>query len=367
MASISGGTLAWIVMGGVLFALILCYKLVLRVFGVVIIPDDCIGVVNKKFVLFGQFKALPDGDVVALRGEAGLQAATLAPGIHFLYWPWQYEILVSKFTTIPEGKIGIVEARGGKALSGGRVLGRFIDCDSFQDVKKFLTAGGERGPQIAVIPPGTYRINLEFFSVKIEDALEIPDNKVGIVTTKDGKPLETGEIAGREVEGHNRFQDGEKFIEAGGYKGLQEQVILAGRYYINPRFATVEVVDMTNVPIAHAGVVIAYVGEAGVDVTGDSFKHGNLVKKGQKGVWFEPLDPGKIAAIHVEAGEAVKAGDPLFDLDPAEAAADARAARDALDAGLAEVARRRFAIEAVRNAETDDTRAAASETAFSPR
>ncbi len=50
---------------------------------------------------------------------------------------------------------------------------------------------------------------------------------------------------------------------------------------------------MTNVPIAHAGVVIAYVGEAGVDVTGDSFKHGNLVKKGQKGVWFEPLDPGK--------------------------------------------------------------------------
>ena len=39
--------------------------------------------------------------------------------------------------------------------------------------------------------------------------------------------------------------------------------------------------------------MIAYVGTPGVDVTGDSFKHGNLVSKGQKGVWVEPLDPGK--------------------------------------------------------------------------
>jgi uncharacterized membrane protein YqiK len=46
------------------------------------------------------------------------------------------------------------------------------------------------------------------------------------------------------------------------------------------------------VPIANVGVVIAYVGEPGKDVTGDAFKHGNLVSKGQKGVWNDPLDPG---------------------------------------------------------------------------
>jgi hemolysin D len=63
---------------------------------------------------------------------------------------------------------------------------------------------------------------------------------------------------------------------------------------------------------------------------------------------IEPFDPGKVAAIHVEAGQSVKAGDRLLDLDPAEANADALAARDALDASLAEIARRRYAIEAVR-------------------
>ncbi|HLZ10664.1 MAG TPA: SPFH domain-containing protein, partial [Chloroflexota bacterium] len=38
---------------------------------------------------------------------------------------------------------------------------------------------------------------------------------------------------------------------------------------------------------------IAYVGEPGEDVTGENFKHGNLVAKGKKGVWIEPLDPGR--------------------------------------------------------------------------
>ena len=62
----------------------------------------------------------------------------------------------------------------------------------------------------------------------------------------------------------------------------------------------------------------------------------------------QPLDPGKIAAIHVESGSHVKIGDLLLELDPAEATADENAARDALSAGLAEIARRRFAIDTVR-------------------
>ncbi len=34
--------------------LLVFYKLALRVFGVIIIPEDSIGIVNKKFVLFGE-------------------------------------------------------------------------------------------------------------------------------------------------------------------------------------------------------------------------------------------------------------------------------------------------------------------------
>jgi hypothetical protein len=174
-----------------------------------------------------------------------------------------------------------------------RIIGRTSECDSFQDARRSSIASGERGPQMSIIPQGQYRINPKLFTVTMDDVIDIPDNMVGIVTTKEGEPLTSGEIAGREVPGHDMFQNPQAFVTSGGSKGLQEQVLLAGRYFINPRFATVELIEMTKVPIANVGVVIAYVGEEGVDVTGDAFKHGNLVSRGQKGVWVAPLDPGK--------------------------------------------------------------------------
>ena len=80
-------TLLWIA-----FALlcILFYKFILRVFfGMVIIPEDRIGLVTRKFVLFGGNKELPDGHIIATKGEAGFQAHTLAPGLYFGKWIWQ--------------------------------------------------------------------------------------------------------------------------------------------------------------------------------------------------------------------------------------------------------------------------------------
>ncbi len=347
-------------------ALIAARHWVLLVCGVRIIPDDSMGLVTKKFVLFGRQRRLPDGRIVALEGEAGYQADALPPGIHFSLWPWQYTVTLEKFLTIPPGKlgcveaidgaplqsgrivartvacdcfqdaraflrgggergpqmqvippgtyrinsllfkvslfdavvvppgqIGVIEARDGNPLPSGRVIARHVECDSFQDAQAFMAGGGERGPQMSVIGPGTYRINPFLFSVQLADVIDVPDNKIGIVTTRDGAPLAAGEIAGPVVEGHELFQNPQAFLDAGGHKGLQEQVLLAGRYFINPRFATVEIVDMVEVPIAHVGVVIAYVGREGRDVTGETFRHGNLVSRGEKGVWVEPLDPGK--------------------------------------------------------------------------
>ena len=68
--------LYWIVP---LFLLAVAYRLWLRLFGVLVIPEDSIGIVNKKFVLFGEHRTLPDGAIIALHGEAGIQADTSRP------------------------------------------------------------------------------------------------------------------------------------------------------------------------------------------------------------------------------------------------------------------------------------------------
>jgi hemolysin D len=96
---------------------------------------------------------------------------------------------------------------------------------------------------------------------------------------------------------------------------------------------------------ALAALIWSYFGRLDVHATAP----GKIETAGYAKV-IEPLDPGKIAAIHVERGQTVKAGDLLLELDPAEANADSLSAEDALNASVAEIARRRFAIDAVRSA-----------------
>ena len=45
----------------VVAVLLAAYRLILWMFGVIIVPDDSVGVVTKKFVLLGKNRRLPDG------------------------------------------------------------------------------------------------------------------------------------------------------------------------------------------------------------------------------------------------------------------------------------------------------------------
>jgi len=281
---------------GLILLSIIFYKFVLRVFfGMVIVPENRIGLVTKKFVLFGANKELPDGRIIATKGEAGFQAKTLAPGLYWFMWPWQFSVDMVPFVIIPEGKIGLILSKDGSEIPTGRILARHTESDNFQDATKFLDNGGQRGRQTSFMTAGSYRINTHLFEVALTDQLVIHENMVGIITAMDGDPIPIGQIAGKFVDGHNNFQDVNKFLVNGGNRGLQPQVVLAGSYYINPWAIQIEETPMTDVPIGYVGVVISYIGEDGKDVTGDSFKHGNIVSKGQRGVWMEPLGPGKYA------------------------------------------------------------------------
>lgn len=249
--------------------------------------------VTKKFVLAGENRSLPDGRIIATKGEAGFQAKTLAPGLYWGMWPWQYGVDMTPFTIIPEGKIGLLQSNDGAELPTGNILGRKVDSDNFQDAQKFLDNGGQKGRQTAFLTTGTYRINTYAFSIAMAEMTVINENMLGIVTVLDGAPIIAGQIAGKDVLGHNNFQDIDAFLRNGGNKGLQPQVILAGSYYVNPWATQIEEIPMTDVPIGTVGVVISYIGEDGTDLSGNDFKHGNIVSKGFRGVWMEPLGPGK--------------------------------------------------------------------------
>jgi uncharacterized membrane protein YqiK len=270
--------------------------------GMELIDEREVGVVIKKF---GATK-LPPGQLIALNGEAGYQAETLAPGLHFGYWIFQYRVMKVPMLRIPAGEIGLVLANAGAPISSSRILGKTVACDNFQDARAFLHNGGEKGRQLSILTAGTYRINTALFTVITADVAlhyeltpgnlhvySVKSDTVGIVTTLDGRPIDPGEIAGELVPAHDNFQNAQAFLDNGGRRGLQEQILLSGTWNLNPWFVSVEQVSMLEIPIGHVGVVISYVGHAHVDVSGTEFRHGDLVNPGHKGVWVAPLYPGK--------------------------------------------------------------------------
>src|SRR6266487_3453133 len=132
---------------------------------------------------------------------------------------------------------------------------------------------------------------------------------IGVVSIQDGPTIGSGEIIAPEVKAadgkdHNYFQDPEAFLALGGNRGKQLQVLTDGTFFINRWFGTVEIKAKTLIPIGYVGVVVSYHGAAGDDTTGETFRYGEQVEAGHRGVWRSALAPGKYAlnpyAVKVE-------------------------------------------------------------------
>lgn len=302
------------------------------------IPNTRVGIVEKRFSTKGSIKS----GFIALHGEAGFQPHLLRGGLHFLT-PFQYAVHMAPLVTIPQGRIGYVFARDGQPLSPTQVLASNLSAHDFQDVVSFMQAGGQRGPQRMILREGTYAINLaqfiiitaeRVFSLSVnrdEEAiiqqmadliakrdgftpvvLKDADDSVGVVTVHDGPSLPQGEIIAPPVGDdasdadtyHNKFQDPDRFLKANGMRGRQLQMLVEGTYYINRLFATIELIPKTVIDVGMVGVVVSYTGNIGADLSGVDYKHGELVNRGNRGVWNEPLLPGKYA-FNTYAGKVV--------------------------------------------------------------
>jgi uncharacterized membrane protein YqiK len=302
------------------------------------IPNNRIGIVEKRWSGKGSIKS----GFIALNGEAGFQPNVLRGGIHFLT-PFQYTVHIAPLVTIPQGKIGYVFARDGQLLGPTQTLASNVNANDFQDVAVFLRNGGQRGPQRMILREGTYAFNLaQFVIITEEKVYSLPlnreeeeiiermadlvaerngftpvvikdsDDLVGIVTVHDGPSLPQGEIIAPIVGDdphqpdtyHNKFQDADRFLRANGLRGRQLQVLVEGTYYINRLFATAEMIPKTVVEVGNAGVVVSYTGDVSSDLSGVDYKHGEMVSKGSRGVWNEPLLPGKYA-FNTYAGKAI--------------------------------------------------------------
>jgi hypothetical protein len=320
-----------------------------------------VGLVTKRF----GFKKLAKDSPVAFDGEAGYQADLLMAGLRWKTWLF-YSVDKYPWVQVPAGEIGVVIAQVGAPLPIGAKSAVYRkEFGNFANLRSFVQASGQKGVQRPVLPPGTLvpihpvgflvitRSNVYGVPISPElrarstrngeltpasvglkpEQLELlriepqprgkdagPVDMVGIVTTYEGDPLPSGDIATRlggyadigQLEKseatdahlieallgsknglHNNYQDFQAFLEHGGHIGLQHDPLLYGAYALNPFLVSVELVPMLVVKQGQVAVIKAYVGLATQDTSGSEFKYGSLVRPGHRGVWQEPLRTGK--------------------------------------------------------------------------
>ncbi len=276
----------------VFFAIVLFFK------SVVLVGGREIAVVERRY--FG--KKMPQGRVIAQANEIGIQARTLGPGLHFLI-PFLYAPKKYQFMVISEKEIGIIESIDGDPVPPGKIFAKVVPGhNSFQDGEKFLQNGGQKGPQIEILPPGVYRINPILFTIRKNPSIIIDKGKIGLITSMDGQPIPVGRLLAHKTEGHYNFENGEMFLNNKGQKGPQIEILLPGTYRINTDLFHVEIQDATIIPANKVGLVTALDGEPLPDaeyvaksVIGHTdFQDASkfLGAGGQRGPQFDVLRPG---------------------------------------------------------------------------
>ena len=152
---------------------------------------------------------LPPGQILAQKGQRGIQEDVLGEGRHFLN-PWLYEREIRPVVSIAPGKVGIVTSKVGAELPEG----------------EFLAEGGQKGIWRNVLGPGKYRMNPVGYQIDVVDAISIPIGYDGVVTSLSGTQTPPSEFAKR------------------GQKGVRSDVLQPGLYYVNPREYKVDVLEI---------------------------------------------------------------------------------------------------------------------------
>jgi uncharacterized membrane protein YqiK len=208
-------------------------------------------------------------------GVKGIQLRTLPPGLWPIH-PYLFRVSVAKTTVIPQGKVGIIIAADGAPLDPGRLLAKAVDGHlSFQNAELFVASGGQRGPQVDILTPGTYRILTQsvplendaqevkpgLFTIRLYDATMINENQIGLVEALDGAPLNPGDYVAESIPGHDNFQDGHEFIESSGQRGPQKDILLPGTYYVNPQLFKVIPESAKEVKPGEVAVIVSNTGK----------------------------------------------------------------------------------------------------------
>jgi len=200
----------------------------------VVIEQDQIG--HLKRIYLGA--DMPPGQIIAFEGQNGPQAKVLGPGFHLIpLVDILYEVEEFPVVEVPKGSYGLLTAKDGSPLRDEQYIARGWPEDKLNDMldaEYFLRNGGQKGPQLIVLKPGSYRINLYLFDVDIQPALSVEAGEVSVVKSNVREREDCPSYVGMASSGKPSY--GAELtvpLVSKGCVGVWDKPLLPGRYYLN--------------------------------------------------------------------------------------------------------------------------------------
>jgi len=160
----------------------------------VYIDSDKVGHLKR---IYGS--SMPPNRVIATNWQAGPQAETIPPGFHLrLFVRVIYDIDQLDTVEVAPDMLAVITAKDGRPLPEGQYLAdewpeaeisRYLDAEYFMGADRDgAEPRGQRGPQLTVLKPGTYRLNRYLFDVGDPvPATEVHAGFVGVVKSNVGQ------------------------------------------------------------------------------------------------------------------------------------------------------------------------------------
>ena len=201
----------------------------------VVVKQDSIG--QLKRIYLGS--SMKTGQIIAFDGENGPQARILGPGFHLIpFVTVIYDTENFPVVQVPQGKYGVLIAKDGAPLAPKQFIARGWGSDEFTnmlDAEYFLTHGGQKGPQLSVLKPGTYRINRYLFDIKMYTALNVQAGEVAVIKSnvQEIENCPTAEELAMDEDSQGSGSAMSVHLVPKGCIGVWDEPLLPGRYYLN--------------------------------------------------------------------------------------------------------------------------------------
>lgn len=178
-------------------------------------------------------KNLAEGEIIAPdESYKGVMLDVWPEGRHFLN-PLFWEHEIDEIVSVPPGQCLVLTRKFGKDIAPERITD---DGDILAEHDPDRPHDGERGIVKEVLTPRAYRLNKYAYSWEVKPAVEIEINEVGVRTLKVGK--DPSQLKDDSQRGH--------YVVPAGFRGIQQETVPPGTYYINEYMETISPVDVRS-------------------------------------------------------------------------------------------------------------------------